>query len=45
LEPLADWLTEQVPAAILGGQEIPPQPEVELPSVEPVRQPWWRRRH
>jgi protein-tyrosine phosphatase len=45
LEPLADWLTEQVPAAILGGQEIPPRPEVELPGIEPVRQPWWRRRH
>jgi len=45
LEPLADWLTEQVPAAILGGGEIPPRPEVELSSIEPVRQPWWRRHH
>jgi len=45
LEPLADWLTEQVPAAILGGEEIPPQPAVELPGTEPPRRALWRRRH
>jgi protein-tyrosine phosphatase len=44
LEPLAGWLTEQVPAAILSGAEIPPRPEVELPDLEPARAPWWRRR-
>jgi protein-tyrosine phosphatase len=44
LEPLADWLTEQVPAAILSGEEIPPSPAVELPGIEPARQAWWWRR-
>jgi protein-tyrosine phosphatase len=44
LEPLANWLVEQVPAAILSGAEIPPRPEVELPDLEPARAPWWRRR-
>lgn len=44
LEPLAAWLTQQVPAAILAGEEIPPRPAVELPGIEPARRPWWRRR-
>jgi protein-tyrosine phosphatase len=44
LGPLEDWLTEEVPAAILGGAEIPPRPEVELPEIEPARRTWWRRR-
>jgi protein-tyrosine phosphatase len=44
LEPLADWLIEQVPAAILSGAEIPPRPAVELPGLEPARRTW-RRRH
>jgi protein-tyrosine phosphatase len=44
LEPLADWLIEQVPAAILSGTEIPPRPAVELPGLQPARAPWWRRR-
>ena len=44
LSPLADWLTEQVPAAILSGEEIPPQPVVELPELESTRRSWWRRR-
>jgi protein-tyrosine phosphatase len=44
LEPLADWLTEQVPAAILNGEEIPPSPAVELPGIEPARRAWWQRR-
>jgi protein-tyrosine phosphatase len=43
LEPLADWLTEQVPAAILAGAEIPLQPAVSLPGIEPARRAWWRR--
>lgn len=44
LEPLADWLTEQVPAAILSGAEIPPRPAVTLPGIEPAPRTWWRRR-
>jgi protein-tyrosine phosphatase len=44
LGPLEEWLTEEVPAAILGGAEIPSRPEVELPELEPVRRTWWRRR-
>jgi protein-tyrosine phosphatase len=44
LEPLKEWLTELVPAAILSGGEIPPRPVVELPGLEPVRRAWWRRR-
>jgi len=28
LTPLADWLTQDVPAAILGGLEIPPRPQL-----------------
>ena len=44
LGPLEDWLTEEVPTAILDGGEIPPRPEVELPEIEPVRRTWWRRR-
>jgi protein-tyrosine phosphatase len=44
LEPLKDWLTEEVPAAILSGVEIPPRPAVDLPGIEPVHRTWWRRR-
>jgi len=44
LGPLEDWLTEEVPTAILGGAEIPPRPAVELPGIEPARHTWWRRR-
>ncbi len=33
LEPLGEWLTEEVPAAILSGGEIPPQPAVALPQL------------
>jgi protein-tyrosine phosphatase len=45
LEPLAEWLTELLPAAILSGEELPPRPAaVELPSIAPAaRRPWWRR--
>jgi protein-tyrosine phosphatase len=34
----ADWLTQEVPAAILAGERIPPAP----PGPEPKRR-WWRR--
>ena len=44
LEPLKDWLIEEVPAAILSGEQIPPRPEVELTGIEPVHRTWWRRR-
>jgi protein-tyrosine phosphatase len=33
LAPLAEWLTQSVPAAILDGGEIPPRPDVELPPT------------
>jgi protein-tyrosine phosphatase len=44
LEPLGDWLLEEVPAAIVSGAEIPPRPDVALPGIEPVPRTWWRRR-
>jgi protein-tyrosine phosphatase len=44
LEPIEDWLTEEVPAAILSGAEIPLRPNVELPGIEPKPRTWWRRR-
>jgi protein-tyrosine phosphatase len=44
LEPLADWLTEEIPEAILNGGDIPPRPAVELPALEGTRRGWWRRR-
>jgi len=44
LEELADWLTVQVPAAVLAGEEIPPRPEVALPSLSPRQGRWpWQR--
>jgi protein-tyrosine phosphatase len=44
LGPLEDWLTEEVPTAILSGEEVPTQPEVALPGIEPAPRTWWRRR-
>jgi protein-tyrosine phosphatase len=44
LAPLADWLTREVPAAILSGGEIPPRPAVDLSvSERSQRRAWWRR--
>ncbi len=44
LAPLADWLTQAVPSAILEGkQSIPPRPAVELPDLGKARRSWWRR--
>jgi protein-tyrosine phosphatase len=40
---LADWLTCEVPAAILGGQEIPTRPAVGIPALQPSRGGWRRR--
>jgi protein-tyrosine phosphatase len=46
LEPLAEWLTVSVPAAILSGAEIPPRPALALtrPRPRPTRASWLRRR-
>ena len=41
LEPLAAWLTTEVPAAILAGGEIPPPPGA-LEGLQ-TRRAWWRR--
>ena len=41
LDQLASWLTEAVPEAILGGEEIPPRPGVAI-SVRATGR-WWRR--
>ncbi len=43
LGPLAEWLIEAVPEAILGGGEIPPRPAVRLPRIEASRRSPWRR--
>ncbi len=43
LAPLADWLTREVPEAILEDREIPPRPVVDLPGTETARRAWWRR--
>lgn len=40
---LEDWLTQEVPAAILAGGEIPPRPAVGSPRA-PRRRPAWLRR-
>jgi protein-tyrosine phosphatase len=43
LEPLAVWLTEEVPGAILAGEEVPPRPEV-AEGRGSARARWWRSR-
>ena len=42
LADLREWLTEAVPAAILGGEEIPPRPAGALTDARPRRS--WRSR-
>lgn len=43
LAPLTSWLTEEVPAAILEGQErVPPRPSVELGPAAAGRRSRWR---
>lgn len=42
LSPLADWLTCEVPAAILSGQEIPPRPAGAVSAGVPRRRFWQR---
>jgi protein-tyrosine phosphatase len=44
LVPLADWLTELVPAAILAGEEIPPRPAGARALAPGRRRPWRLRR-
>jgi protein-tyrosine phosphatase len=45
LAPLAEWLTEGVPRAILTGEQIPERPAVDLPSIRsPHRRSLWGRR-
>jgi protein-tyrosine phosphatase len=39
---LSEWLTEEVPAAILAGEEIPQRPQHALAGAGTRR--WWRRR-
>jgi protein-tyrosine phosphatase len=41
--PLGDWLTEEVPAAILAGDEIPPRPSLTMAAGRPRRWSWHRR--
>jgi protein-tyrosine phosphatase len=43
LGPLADWLTEAVPGAMLAGEEIPPRPGTVAAPRGP-RGRWWRKR-
>jgi protein-tyrosine phosphatase len=42
LEDLTEWLTLEVPAAVLSGGKIPPRPEVILPSTKRTWRPWQR---
>jgi len=43
---LSEWLVEQVPAAILAGEEVPPSPAATIGAEAPPRRSraWWRRR-
>jgi len=43
LSPLADWLTGEVPSAVLGGGEIPPPPRGVIEGLRPHRSWPWRR--
>jgi protein-tyrosine phosphatase len=45
LAPLADWLTQDVPMAILeGARTLPPRPHVKLAYTDAKHRTWWRRR-
>lgn len=44
LTPLADWLTQAVPAAILSGAEIPEPPAAAFKSAGRHRRRWYQRR-
>ena len=42
LGPLTEWLTQEVPAAILGGEDVPPRPPVALPGIGKPPRRWWQ---
>jgi len=42
-EPLGEWLTEAVPAAVLAGEAIPARPSVAMAGARPRRWSWRRR--
>jgi protein-tyrosine phosphatase len=41
LAPLAGWLTQEVPAALLAGAEPPPRPDVALRIPRDSQESWW----
>lgn len=43
LSPLAGWLTEAVPAAILAGDQIPSRP-LDVGGLRTTKRKWWSRR-
>jgi protein-tyrosine phosphatase len=44
LSALAEWLTVEIPSAILGGEErVPPRPPVAANAARRTRRPLWRR--
>jgi protein-tyrosine phosphatase len=45
LGPLNDWLTLDVPEAILSGEPIPPRPAFTIPRIERSRRRMWPHRH
>jgi protein-tyrosine phosphatase len=45
LSPLAEWLTQAVPEALLRGAEIPPRPSVQVPPSHTGRRKLWRCNH
>ena len=44
LQALTDWLTQEVPAAVLDGGEVPTRPHVALTSPRRAWRPWQRDR-
>lgn len=44
LEPLTDWLTEEVPAALLADEEIPPRPVTGIAIPRELQRSRWRIR-
>lgn len=43
LAPLSEWLTQEVPAALLAGEPIPPRPSATVSMQGAARRSWWRR--
>lgn len=44
LGPLADWLAQEVPSALLSGREIPPRPALPSPKGRSPQRPRWLAR-